>query len=112
MHYNNYSDYNKGTVNKLKEFFKLADVDGGNCVSVSDWTSGNGRYTKARALPCYVYRIERDELNDPIVKAKVSTIALDECRAYFKKYPKRKSVLVFDRELMMTDYLAVKYIKC
>lgn len=112
MRYNNYSDFNKGTVSKLKEFFKLADTDGGNCVSVSDWVSGNGRYTRARALPSYVYRIERDELNDPIVKAKVSAIALDECRGYFNKYPKRKAVLVFDRELMMEDYLFIKYIKC
>lgn len=105
------SDLNKGTVNKLKEFFDRADEIGGNCVSVSDWVSGKGRYTKLRALPCYVYRIERDELNDPIVKAKVSTVALDECRNYFSKYPLRKAVLVFDREMMLEDYLAVKNIK-
>lgn len=105
------SDFNKGAVNRLKEFFDRADVTGGNCVAVSDWVSGKGRYTKLRALPCYVYRIERIELNDPIVKAKVSSKALDECRNYFSKYPLRKGVLVFDREMMLEDYLAVKNIK-
>lgn len=104
----NISKFTRASIHKLKEFFELSE---NNCVSVSEWVSGNGRYTKKRALPPFVYQIGKDELESDIVKAKLSDSALSDCEGYFNRYPKRKAVLVFDRELVLSDLLALVQMK-
>ena len=102
------SKFTRASIHKLQDFFELSE---NNCVSVSEWVSGNGRYTKKRALPPFVYQIGKEELESDIVKTKLSDSALSDCRGYFKRYPKRKAVLVFDRELVLSDLLALVQMK-
>ena len=80
----------KTTLKHWAELQELADAR--NCVKCEDWTSGTNGYTTNRALPTFVYRIERQ----------VSTDAPDRCKksaeAFFEQYPRRKKVIVIDRD--------------
>lgn len=88
--------FTKTNEKQLREFMNLMDTDG--CVPVTEWTSGSGRHTTARALPPFVKRYERTDLE----RMKVSKHGTPDRSAYvyFKAYPRRKAVLVLDMDAM------------
>lgn len=79
----------------LREFMDKAEYD---CVATTDWTSGSGRYTSPRALPPFVNRIEKGQYKN------TPRSVNDKAMRYFRVYPRRRVVLVLDREAMM-DFL-------
>ena len=59
------------------------------CAPVDAWTTGSGRYTKARALPPACCAVDRD--------SKTGTIAEAMARGeFFRRNPRRRRVIVCD----------------
>ena len=70
----------------LREFMDKMDADG--CLVCDEWVSGKGRFTTPRALPPFVSKEENGKTdNGAAVK-------------FFNSNPRRKYVLVIDREAM------------
>ncbi len=92
--------FNKRHQKQLNEFIEKMDKDG--CLTVNEWTSGSGRFTSNKVLPPFVTRFERKEYK-PTELPKKGT---PERTAYwfFKENPKRKAVLVLDKEAMMNFF--------
>lgn len=82
---------------QMREFFGKMDAMG--CVPVTEWVSGSGRFTKPKALPPFVERFEREEY----AKTALPKHDTPERTAYefFRANPRRKAVLVMDREAAM-----------
>lgn len=74
----------KTQIKYMHEFDMLADETG--CLTVGEWTSGRGRYTKPRVLPIGVTRYDRKDDLMP-----------REVRYYFDSHPRRRAVLWIDR---------------
>lgn len=92
--------FTKTNEKQLREF--MGKMDGNGCVTVDQWTSGSGRHTSNRALPLFVTRFERKDYA-PTNRPKHGTperVAFD----FLNANPKRKAVLVLDREAML-DFL-------
>lgn len=82
---------------QIREFIEKMDARG--CVPVTEWVSGSGRFTKPKALPPFVERFEREEY----AKTVLPKHDTPERTAYefFRANPRRKAVLVMDREAAM-----------
>lgn len=84
--------FTKAHENSLRDFMDMME-DG--CVSISDWKSGYGKNSRPRALPPFVRRVEKGQYQN--TPKRVNYLA----KWYFRIYPKRRIVLVLDREAMM-----------
>lgn len=84
----------------LREFMAEMNADG--CLPVTCWTSGSGWRTTNRALPPFVKRYERKRY----AKGQLPEQGTPERAAhdYLAENPRRKAVLVLDREAMF-DFL-------
>lgn len=82
---------------QMREFFGKMDAKG--CVPVTEWVSGSGRFTKPKALPPFVERFECEEYAETALPKHDTP----ERTAYefFRANPRRKAVLVMDREAAM-----------
>lgn len=54
------SKITKTNLNNLKEFLRASNF-GKNCVKVSDWTTGSGRYIKTKTLPIFTKQFNRSD---------------------------------------------------
>lgn len=84
----------------LREYMAEMNEDG--CLPVTCWTSGSGWRTSNRALPPFVKRYERKEYPE----SRMPAHGTPERTAYeyLKINPRKKAVLVLDREAMF-DFL-------
>lgn len=80
--------FSKTNKRQLAEFIDMMDERG--CVSVSEWVSGSGRFSKPKVLPPFVSRIEKGETCS-------DALANRAARHYFTIHPRRKAVLVLHR---------------
>ena len=90
--------FTKTHENALREYMSKMARDG--CLPVTEWISGSGRYTKARALPPFVKRFERQE-HERTNLPKHGTLERTAYR-YFSENKRRRAVLVLDTEAMFT----------
>ena len=108
--------WTKVDVRILKDFQRLAH---GDCVSVSDWVSGRGRNTKRRPTPRWVCEFTRKSAEECQQVRKVYKwgMYIDEffdapaslaynARIYFANNPRRKRVLVLNREMIHDEKIA------
>ena len=84
----------------LREYMSKMDRDG--CLPVTEWTSGSGRYTTARALPPFVKRFERQEYERTNLP-KHGTLERTAYR-FFRENNRRRAVLVLDTDALF-DFL-------
>lgn len=86
--------------NQLREYLEKADRNG--CLSVCDWSTGKGKYSRTRALPPFVARFERKEylVYSRPRKGTPERTAYN----YFIANPRRKVVLVLDK-IALYDFL-------
>lgn len=84
----------------IREYMSKMDANG--CLPVTEWTSGTGRYTSNRVLPPFVQRFERKSY----AVTQLPSHGTPERTAYeyLADNPRRKAVLVLDREAML-DFL-------
>lgn len=79
---------------QIREFMAMAKDD---CVSVSKWVSGSGRFTTPKATPPFVKRYKNGDLTDnKEINSKI--------KSYFMQHPKRKAVLIIDSKAL-ADFL-------
>lgn len=92
--------FTKTSEKQLREYFSKMDASG--CVVASDWTSGSGRFAKPKALPPFVQRFERKEY----AKTALPKHGTPERAAFefFGKNPRRKAVLVLDKEAALAFF--------
>lgn len=81
---------------QLREFMTI--MDGGGCVPVTEWTTGKGRYTSRRALPPFVRRFARVEYPETARPSHGTPERF--AYGFFLKNPRKKAVLVLDREAL------------
>lgn len=80
--------------NQMREFFSKMDRSG--CVPVTEWVSGKGRYTRAKAFPPFVERFERKEYPQT---ARPHNGTLERTAfEFFCANPRRRAVLVMDKD--------------
>lgn len=92
---------NRAQLRALREFRERADAAGR--VALGDWTSGRGRFTKPRAMPPFVRRVERDAFRrwddtDAPRHGTPERAAWD----FLREQPRRRAVYVLDRAAFET----------
>ena len=92
--------FTKTHAKQITEFMTVMDENG--CVGASDWVSGKGRYSRAKTIPPFVSRFEKKEYA-PTNLPKHGT---PERTAYwyFKANPRRRAVLVLDKEAALNFF--------
>lgn len=86
--------FTKTNERQIREFVSMSEND---CVSVSEWVSGTGRFSSPKAIPPFVKRYNKGDVTD-------SKSINKKIKRYFSEHPRRKSVLVIDRE-SLADFL-------
>lgn len=92
--------FTKTSAKQLTEFMALMDKKG--CVPSSEWVSGNYSIKRTKALPPFVTRFERIDLEykNPFKLKGLEATAYQ----YFKNNTRRRVVLILDKEAAMNFF--------
>lgn len=92
--------FTKRHESQLRDYIAKADKNG--CLPVDEWTTGSGRYSRARMLPPFVARFDRKEY--PACSRPQMGTSERAAYNYFIANPRRKCVLVLNKDALF-DFL-------